>query len=367
MQHAEIQTAKKTRFAPGTAAFDEQKKLAVKQLLQDSFGILAKSPHSWARDQSYFFNRRSEQGFGRGYNTSPEFLATLFGSAYIDMIYPKWWGGQGRVSDTFAVQKVSEKQFEPGTNCAHEIFDKREFLKATRRQDSDEKVDRQLELRPADNLQETKRPAYHKPQVDPGLLPVAGKASVAPRQMYTQRAFDPSSFYGENSGFNRWKIQADTDYQDTLRKTHESNKHQPCIPEDEQSREGARNNGRGQGYNGGWLPREKHDEYKHEKFGEKAKAGHNQSNKPIPNLRPPIAGHSSGDASFGEANQAGRDKVGAVEVDANAKRPNGNYGDEHDNREAEKGRAKPGSVLNSNNQGSIRANESNHQESKPKA
>ena len=45
-------------------------------------------------------------------------LAGLFGEALYDVIYPKWWGGQGKSSEVPVTGKVNEVSFLPGANGA---------------------------------------------------------------------------------------------------------------------------------------------------------------------------------------------------------------------------------------------------------
>ena len=313
MQHAEQQTAKQTRFAPGTAGFEAQKKLAVKKLLQDTFGILARAPHSWATDQSYFFTRRSEQGFGHGYNSSPEFLAALFGSAYIDMIYPKWWGGQGRVSDVATVEKVSEKKFEPGTNCAHEIYSKRDFLQSTRQPGGEESGDPRREARQPEQPGKPGKPSSQPPRAEPGLLPVAGKATVQPQHLRTQRAFDPSSFYGQNSGFGRWRIEADP--RATLRDTHDTQRlpQPPGNPPAGLRTEKEKSHGGEAGYVWGLPPRETPEPRPPGGFGHKARPENREPEKHAPNSRQPGAGGPGVAPDRARPDFGGREAVGAFE------------------------------------------------------
>lgn len=51
-------------------------------------------------------------------DTDTALLAGLFGQALYDVVYPKWWGGQGKASEVPITAKVNEQMYRPGSNCA---------------------------------------------------------------------------------------------------------------------------------------------------------------------------------------------------------------------------------------------------------
>lgn len=58
---------------------------------------------------------------GFKFENSAEMLYGLFGAALYDLIYPRWWGGQGLNDPDRIPAKVTSKAYEPGTNCAIQI------------------------------------------------------------------------------------------------------------------------------------------------------------------------------------------------------------------------------------------------------
>lgn len=75
-------------------------------------GIIAKPSDKWHSDTAYFFNRRSEMGF-----TDPDtvLLRGLFGQALQAIIYPRWWGGNGKISEAPITDKVTSIPFAKDT------------------------------------------------------------------------------------------------------------------------------------------------------------------------------------------------------------------------------------------------------------
>lgn len=53
--------------------------------------------------------------------TDNPILAGLFGQALYDVIYPKWWGGQGKLSEEPITAKVNEQMYRRGSNPAGEL------------------------------------------------------------------------------------------------------------------------------------------------------------------------------------------------------------------------------------------------------
>lgn len=51
-------------------------------------------------------------------DTDAALLAGLFGQALYDVVYPKWWGGQGKASEMPVTAKVNEQIYRPGSNYA---------------------------------------------------------------------------------------------------------------------------------------------------------------------------------------------------------------------------------------------------------
>jgi hypothetical protein len=78
---------------PGSSEYAAFKKHKIASIINNAFQRFSKPAANWASDQSYFFNRRTEQGFKSNQNTA-EKLSGLFGDLLYDIVYPKWWGGQ---------------------------------------------------------------------------------------------------------------------------------------------------------------------------------------------------------------------------------------------------------------------------------
>jgi hypothetical protein len=54
-------------------------------------------------------------------DTYTALLAGLFGQALYDVIYPKWWGGQGKLSEEPITAKVNEQVFRQGSNAIGDV------------------------------------------------------------------------------------------------------------------------------------------------------------------------------------------------------------------------------------------------------
>lgn len=77
---------------PGSAEYAALKKHHIGKIINNAFQRFSKPPANWTSDPSYFFNRRTEQGFTSKQQTA-ERLSGLFGDLLYDIVYPKWWGG----------------------------------------------------------------------------------------------------------------------------------------------------------------------------------------------------------------------------------------------------------------------------------
>jgi len=99
----------------GSPQHTQKKQTVIKDIFRRAMGILAKPSDKWHNDPSVFFNRRSEWGFK---DTETALLAGLFGQALYDIIYPRWWGGQGKLSEVKITDKVSNMPFLKGSNTA---------------------------------------------------------------------------------------------------------------------------------------------------------------------------------------------------------------------------------------------------------
>jgi len=91
----------------------------IREIIRGVLAYFPKPSDRWHQDPTYFFNRRSEMGFKK--DNSAELLHGLFGAALYDLIYPKWWGGQGLSDPDRLPAKVTSKAYEPGTNCAAQL------------------------------------------------------------------------------------------------------------------------------------------------------------------------------------------------------------------------------------------------------
>lgn len=81
------------KLEPGSTEYAAMKRHEIAKLINYSFQKFTKPPGNWTSDHSYFFNRRTEQGFNSKQQTA-EKLSGLFGDLLYDIVYPKWWGGQ---------------------------------------------------------------------------------------------------------------------------------------------------------------------------------------------------------------------------------------------------------------------------------
>ena len=234
LSQADKQTRAQTTYKQGTAQFRKHKSKVVKEMFDHTFGVLAKAPADWSKDPSYFFTRRTEQGFKKdGSSVSPEYLASIFGQELFDIVYPKWWGGQGKVSDKVLTEKPFNRAYEPGSNFADEIMLKHSLFRAeNQNRNLPENQNSHIKSKVKEEIHQEEAPApqdrphshnrttlRNKPQIKPEELYPAGRVTVRPQNFNTARPFDTSSYYGKNSSFNRWAIEANCDYNEHLQQT----------------------------------------------------------------------------------------------------------------------------------------------------
>ena len=200
-QAAHQKTKEETNYAENSPEFNDYKHNQIRDIVRDSFGIIGKPSDKWTHDQSYFFNRRSEMGFTR--DNGVNLVAGMFGRELFELIYPNWWGGQGKASHAPLTQKVNDKIYEPGTNFAR-------YINRPGWNDSvpaDTINQRTIEFTQTaqnpENLQsEYKQIVPHstrypeKELIDPISMTVAGVPTGGFRPHVMQNTFNPNNYYG---------------------------------------------------------------------------------------------------------------------------------------------------------------------------
>lgn len=136
-------------------------------------------------------------------------VAGMFGRELFELIYPNWWGGQGKISQTPTTQKVNEKDYEPGSNFATFINRPGWHVPATPDILNQRTMDFNQTAQSQDVQQSgEKMTNYHqshrivKETVDPVSMIVAGVPTGGLRPHLMHRAFDPDTFYGSNGLLN---------------------------------------------------------------------------------------------------------------------------------------------------------------------
>lgn len=169
--------------------------------MRDGFGVIGKPSDKWYNDQSVFFNRRSEMGFSGDKGAS--IVAGMFGRELFDLIYPQWWGGQGKVSQPAPTEKVNNKMYEAGSNFAHLMTHPGmntakipEVASTSNYQSGQEQPVACVRQRPVTSA------LLNKERLDPVSMRVAGIPTEGCYYRNVSRAFDPSTFYGLEGTIN---------------------------------------------------------------------------------------------------------------------------------------------------------------------
>ena len=178
----------------------------MREIVRDSFGVIGKPSDKWQHDHSIFFNRRSEMGFSgdKGHNL----VAGLVGRELFELVYPQWWGGQGKVSQASLTQKVNNKTYEPGSNFAclipHPSWYSNESKDVSQRQTLPIANEGQY----GENNVQVSQPhhqvfaGHRKEKIDPVSMIAAGVRTEGSYYRNMARAFDPSTFYGVDGTIN---------------------------------------------------------------------------------------------------------------------------------------------------------------------
>lgn len=210
-QAADRMTMEETDFKQGTPEFINHRDEKIRDIIRDSFGIIAKPSGKWQHDHGYFFNRRSEMGFigDRGTNI----VAGLFGRELFDLIYPGWWGGQGKVSQGLLTEKVNNKVYEPGSNFAKlisrpgwdNLADTRDSKTFTNTLEAPVHVQEHNLEGTWQQGTETRTTTQYVPHstshpiktvVDPVTMQAAGVPTHGFGHLVKPNPFDPNTFYG---------------------------------------------------------------------------------------------------------------------------------------------------------------------------
>ena len=204
---AHQQTKKETRFEENSPEFISHKQDKIREIVRDSFGIISRPSDKWQMDGSYFFNRRSEMGFSN--NKGHQMIAGMFGRELFELIYPNWWGGQGKSSEASPTEKVNNKPYESGSNFArmipHPGWANSIYASAQNNVNTNQQQSQFQDYRDEVIQTNIRPPTVHitiKHKIDPVILEAAGVPTQSMNYRIPHCPFDPSTYYSPQGVIN---------------------------------------------------------------------------------------------------------------------------------------------------------------------